>query len=240
MRFIIMHKTNAAWEAGAIPSPELIAHVGALLGELARAGRLHSGEGLRPSSTGARIRLAGGTRTLVQGPFAPGNELPHAFSIVRASSLDAAIDWASQHVGAADGEEIDIRPVTEPWDIGMQPSPPVVETRRFMVMRKATPATEAGDPSAVGRRRAVSEIIAASPVTHIVTETMRPSRRGRRYRNSRDGITVYDGPFIESKELLAGYVILTAESLDDVDCWARQYLAVVGTDEVDVRELVDD
>ena len=62
-RFIVMHKTNAHWEAGAIPSASLIARVGALLGELAQAGSLGGAEGLRPSSEGVRLRFSGGAST---------------------------------------------------------------------------------------------------------------------------------------------------------------------------------
>ena len=72
---------------------------------------------------------------------------------------------------------------------------------------------------------------------HLVTETMRPSKRGRRYKNSRNGISVFDGPFIETKELIAGYVIVSAPSLEDAGRWAAQYLDVVEADEVDLQEL---
>src|SRR6185503_15703750 len=96
MRFIIMHKTSPHWEAGAIPSPELIARVGALLGDLAVAGALVGGEGLRASSEGVRLTFSGGTHTIVKGPFQGANELPAGFSILRARSLDEAIDWATR------------------------------------------------------------------------------------------------------------------------------------------------
>ena len=76
MRFIIMHKTGAHWESGAIPGPELIARVGRLLGELAKAHVLLAGEGLRPSSEGVRLRFAAGARTVIHGPFEGDNELP--------------------------------------------------------------------------------------------------------------------------------------------------------------------
>ena len=70
-----------------------------------------------------------------------------------------------------------------------------------------------------------------------VTENIRPSRRGRRYRNSRDGVSVYDGPFIETKELIAGYVVVSAAALDDAGHWAVKYLHAVGAGEADLREL---
>jgi hypothetical protein len=237
MRFAITHKTNAHWESGARPGPDLIARVGALLGELAAAGALQGAEGLRASSEGVRLRFAGGTRTIIEGPFTGGHELPAGFSILRVPSIDEAIDWATQEANALGPEqvvEIDIRPVTEPWDIGLAPTPSGVPTRRYMVLRKATPATEAGVGSS--QPRAANDE-ATRPGVHLVTETMRSSGRGRRYVNSRNGVSMFDGPFVETKELLAGYIIVSAESLDEAGRWAARYLHVVGADEVDVREL---
>ena len=66
---------------------------------------------------------------------------------------------------------------------------------------------------------------------------MTPSRRGRRYSNTHDGKIFYDGPFAESKELIGGYVIVTADSLEDACKWVPSYMDTVGADEVDVREL---
>ena len=239
MRFIIMHKTDAHWESGANPSPELIARVGTLLGELARAGVLLAGEGLRASSQGVRLRFAAGTRTLIRGPFEGDHELPAGFSIVRSPSLEEAIEWATRQAHVLGDVEIDIRPVTEPWDIGMGAKPVDVTTRRFMVLRKATSLTEAGATPSSAQRTELARLIDETTRSgvHLVTETMRPSKRGRRYTNSRDGITVHDGPFTESKELIGGYVIVSAGSLEDAGRWAEQYIDVVEADEVDVREL---
>jgi hypothetical protein len=239
MRFIIMHKTNAQWESGAIPSPELIARVGTLLGQLSKAGALVSGEGLRASSEGVRLRFASGVRTIIRGPFEGDNELPGGFSILRTRSLEDAIEWATRQTQALGDAEIDIRPVTEPWDIGMSAAPADVSTRRYMVLRKATASTEAGEPLSSPRRAEFARLIAETTRggVHLVTETMRPSKRGRRYKNSSNGVSVFDGPFIETKELIAGYVIVSAASFEDAATWARQYLDVVGANEVDLREL---
>jgi hypothetical protein len=78
MRFVIMHKTNAHWESGAIPSPELIARVGTLLGELAKAGVLLGAEGLRASSEGVRLRFAVVSRRSLAGPQA---EAPYLIAV---------------------------------------------------------------------------------------------------------------------------------------------------------------
>lgn len=239
MRFIIMHKTSAHWEAGALPSPELIARVGALLGDLVKAGVFLGAEGLRASSEGVRLRFSGGTRTIVNGPFEGGNEPPAGFSILRARSLNEAVDWATRQASVLGDEEVDIRPVTEPWDIGMAPRPADVSTRRYMVLRKATAATESGAAPSAAQRTALSRLIEETTRSGelVLTESMRPSRRGRRYKNSVDGVSVFDGPFVETKELIAGYTIVAAESLDHVDPWARRYVVAVEADEVDVREL---
>ena len=74
-----------------------------------------------------------------------------------------------------------------------------------MVLRKATPATEAGAAPSAAQRTALSRLIDDATRTgmHLATETMRPSRRGRRLKNSRDGVVMIDGPFAETKELIA-------------------------------------
>ena len=135
--------------------------------------------------------------------------------------------------------ELDIRPVSEPWDIGITSKPADLDTCRYMVVRKASPSTEAGVELPGERRASLSRLIeeATRAGVHLATETIRPSARGRRYLNTSNGISVFDGPFVESKELLGGYVIVSAASIDDADRIARDYIAAVGPPEVDVLEL---
>lgn len=239
MRFVIMHRTIPHWEAGCLPTPELIARVGELMGRLKSAGALVGGEGLRPSSEGVRLTFSGGETTTVQGPFEGGNELPATFSIVRTESIDAAVDWAERQAKALGDGEADIRPVTELWDLGIMAKPAGTTTRRYMVLRKASPATEKGEAPSPDQRAAMARLIddTARTGVHLTTETMRPSARGRRYKNAEGGLSVIDGPFTETKELLGGYVIVNVDSLDAACGWAEQYIEMVGTKEVDVREL---
>jgi hypothetical protein len=239
VRFIIMHKTNARWEAGAKPDEALVARVGSMLGGLAKAGVLIAGEGLRPSSEGVRLRFAGGERTIVPGPFARGNELPAGFSILRASSLYEVIEWATRQAAITDDVEIDIRPVTEPWDIGLAQRPAEITTRRYMILRKATAATEAGESPLPAARAQLARLIDESTRigAHVATETIRPSKLGRRCTNTKDGVSFFDGPFVETKELIAGYVIVDAASMDAASRLAARYIEAVGAEEVDVREL---
>ena len=182
MRFIIMHRTNAHWESGVSPSPELVARVRGLLEQIAKAGALEAGEGLRASAEGVRVQFAGGKQTVTKGPYGPsGAELPAAFTIVNARSIDEAVDWASRQANVLGDGDVDIRPVTEPWDIGMGPKPADLATRRYMVLRKATAATEAGVPLTATQRAAMKQLVDDSTRagTHLVTESMRPADSSR-------------------------------------------------------------
>lgn len=234
-----MHRTNAHWEGGAVPEPDLIARVGTLLQRMATTGTLGGAEGLRPSSEGVRLNFASGACTIIPGPFEGTGDLPAGFTIIRAQTLDDAIEWATRQQAVLEDVEVDIRPVTEPWDIGLAEPPAGVSTRRYMILRKSTPSTETGETPTTSQRSALARVIAEATNRgiHVATEGMRPSRRGRRYKNSRDGLTVYDGPFAETKELIGGYVIVSCGSVEDADRWAREYIRAVDADEVDLREL---
>ena len=239
MRFIIFHKTNARWEAGEVPGQTLIADVGALIGELKQAGILRAGDGLRASSLGARLRFSGGEVTVAPGPFAGRDKMPAGFDVIRAATLEEAVAWASE-IGRALGDgEIDVRPVTEPWDIGLGSKPAGVTSRRFMALRKATPETESDQGPPPRKREALRRLQAAKGAELLASEAMRPSARGRRCKNTVGGIAFTDGPFAESKELIAGFVIIEVASLDEASRWGARYLASVHSDEADVLELED-
>jgi len=239
MRYIIIHKTNPHWESGAVPSKELIARVGALIGEMAKSKVFVAGEGLRASSEGVRLRFSGGARTITKGPFRGENELPAGFAILRTGSLDEAVEWATRQAATLGDVEMDIRPINEPWDVGICEAPSDLTKRRWMVLRKATAATESGESPSASQRAAMSRLVDESTRSgvHVASESLRPSARGRRYKNSAEGRRVIDGPFTETKELIAGYCIVNAESLEEACRWAEKYIDVVETDEVDVREL---
>jgi hypothetical protein len=239
-RYIMMHKTNAHYEAGGSPTPELIAKVGTMVVDLIAKNAMLAGEGLRSSAEGVRVTFAGGARTVVPGPFVPGtNELPAGFSIVRTASIDEAVDFAAEQAKILGDVEMDIRPVTEPWDIGMAERPAAIDTRRYMVLRKATRETEAGTPPTAAQKTRLTHLIedATRRGVHLATETLKPSRRGRRITNTRNGVVMVDGPFAETKELIGGYVVVLAESLDEVTGWAENYIRAADTDEIDIREL---
>jgi hypothetical protein len=237
MRFIVMHKTNAHWETGAPPSRALVERVGAMIGELQQAGVFLDGAGLRPTSEGVRLGFSRGARTIQRGPFAGDHELLEGFTTVQAQSLDDAIAAATRQAAVVDAAETDIRPVTEPWDIGLASEPADATARRYMLLRKATPQSEREGISSSQRAELVRVVDAGTRAEHLVTETMRPSARGRRYRNSTGGVTYVDGPFTETKEMIGGYILVSGVSLDEMDSYVRRYMEIVDTGEVDVREL---
>ena len=239
-RYIMMHKTNAHYEGGGGPSPELVAQIGTMIVDLMATNSMLGGEGLRPSSEGVRLTFAGGKRTVTPGPFVPGtNELPAGFSILRTATIDEAVDFATAQAAILGDVEMDIRPVTEPWDIGMAQAPAKIETRRYMVLRKATPATEAGTAPSADQRTRLARLIddATRAGVHLASESLKPSRRGRRLTNTRNGVLMVDGPFAETKELIGGYVVVLATSIDEVTGWADRYIRIADTDEIDIREL---
>ena len=123
MRFLIMHKSNEANEAGVPPTPELIEEMGKFMEEASRAGVLLAAEGVHPSSKGARLEFSGGRRTVTDGPFAEAKELIAGFAIVQVGSKDEAIDWATRFAAVIGDVEIEVRQVVELSDFAGNASP---------------------------------------------------------------------------------------------------------------------
>jgi hypothetical protein len=119
MRCMILVKANADSEAGVMPSPELLTEMGRFNEELVNAGIMLAGEGLHPSSKGARVRFSGDRRTVVDGPFAETKELVAGFWIWKVKDLQEAIEWVKRCPNPT-GEEsvIEIRPIFEDEDFG--------------------------------------------------------------------------------------------------------------------------
>ena len=96
MRFMVMIKANADTEAGAMPSEQLLAEMGRFNEELVKAGVMLAGEGLQPSSKGARITFSGNKRTVVDGPFAESKELIAGYWVWQVRSKEEAIEWVKR------------------------------------------------------------------------------------------------------------------------------------------------
>ena len=124
MRFMVLVKATPDSEAGIMPGENLLAEMGKFNEELVKAGVMQAGEGLHPSSRGARVRFSGRNRTVVDGPFAETKELVAGFWIWQCASLQEAIEWVKRCPNPMPGDsEIEIRPIFEPEDFGAALTP---------------------------------------------------------------------------------------------------------------------
>src|SRR6266498_3835135 len=111
MRFMVIVKADKQSEAGVLPSEELLTRMGKFNEELVKAGVMLAGEGLHPSSKGARVRFSGGKRTVIDGPFTEAKELVAGFWLWQVKSKEEAIEWLKR--APFDHTEVEIRQVYE-------------------------------------------------------------------------------------------------------------------------------
>ena len=120
MRFLVMVKATPNSEAGVMPEPEMFEAMGRYNEELVKAGIMKAGEGLHPSSKGARVHFSGAKRTVIDGPFAETKELVAGFWLWECKSLQEAIEWVKKCPNPMPGEDsdIEIRRIYEAEDFG--------------------------------------------------------------------------------------------------------------------------
>jgi hypothetical protein len=125
MRVMVMVKATSNSEAGLMPGEELQAAMGQFNQELVRAGILLAGEVLQPSSQGKRVRLSGGKRLVIEGPFAQTRELVAGYWVWQVKSMQEALEWVRRCPDPMPGEdaEIEIRPVFHGEDFVKAPAP---------------------------------------------------------------------------------------------------------------------
>jgi hypothetical protein len=121
MRFMVIVKADRNSEAGVMPSEQLLTDMGNFNQELADAGVMLAGEGLQPSSKGARVRFSGGKKTVIDGPFAETKELVAGFWLWQCKSLQEAIEWLKR--APFEETEVEIRQVFEAADFGDEFTP---------------------------------------------------------------------------------------------------------------------
>ncbi len=131
MRFMLIVKASKDSEAGIMPRSELLTAMGKYNEELVKAGVLLAGEGLQPSSRGARVNFSGELRSVRKGPFAEASELVAGFWLIQAKSLDEAIAWVKRCPNPHnDDSHIEIRQVFEAEDFGDEFSPELREQEK--------------------------------------------------------------------------------------------------------------
>jgi hypothetical protein len=138
---MVMVRADKNSEAGAMPSQELLTAMGKFNEELVNAGVMLAGEGLHPSSKGARVRFVGKSRTVIDGPFAETQELIAGYWLWKVNSLQEAIEWVKRCPNPLEGEsEIEIRQVFEAEDFGAEFTPELREQEERLRAQTAAQA----------------------------------------------------------------------------------------------------
>jgi hypothetical protein len=243
MRFMMLVRSTKNYEAGIWPDTKLEAELAKYTEELVKAGVRLDGARLQPSSQGARVRYAKGKCTVLDGPFTETKELIAGFSMIEVKSLEEAIEWAKR-IPFPDGE-VEVRPLFELTDFPVDPAeqsgdrrdkecsfaPPQPRrpgTIRYMGILKGDKNTEAGimpNEKFLAAMGAFTEEAVKAGV-FLSGEGLQPSSKGARIRYSGSKRTVTDGPFIETKELIAGYAILQFTSKAEAIEWTKRFVEV--------------
>jgi hypothetical protein len=133
MRFMVLVKADKNTEAGVMPSEKLLTEMTRYNEELAKAGVLLAGEGLHPSSKGARVKFSGAKRTVIDGPFKETKDLVCGFWMFQVKSKEEALEWVKRCPNPVEGEtEIEIRQVFEAEDFGPELTPELREAEQRM------------------------------------------------------------------------------------------------------------
>jgi len=244
MRYLMMVKASKDSEAGALPDERVLSETGRYNEQLVKAGALLAAEGLQASSKGARVHCANGKVMVTDGPFPEAKELIAGFWLIQAKSREEAVEWA-RRVPFQEGQ-VEVRPLFELTDFPVDPAekadgwrekeeqfraaPPARKpgAMRFMGLLKADKDTE-GDVLPDERLLAAMGAFMEEGVRAGVIlsgEGLQSSGKGFRVRYSGSKRTVIDGPFAETKELIAGYAIIQAMSRVDAIEWTKRFVQV--------------
>jgi hypothetical protein len=250
MRFMMIVKSDETSESGAMPTPKELDDMNRFNDEMTKAGVMLSGEGLHASSKGARLRCekATGKVTVIDGPFAEAKELVAGFWLIQTKSKAEAVEWAKKI--PFQGGEVEIRPLYDLEDFPADPNQgkpenwreqeqemrrtqPVQTSRgkkkmRFLGFVKGAADSESGvmpDTAALEKMGAFVQEAAKAGVL-LGGEGLKPTKDGVKVRFDGKKRTVLDGPFTESKEIVAGYSILAVDSKEEALEWSKRFVQI--------------
>lgn len=240
MRFMVMHKMTEEMEKGLPPDPAIIEGVGKLVEKGVKDKVFVSGEGLKPSSERVHIAYKNGKRTITDGPFTEAKELVAGFALMRVRSKEEAISWCDRFAAVMGDVELFMGPVVEPWDIGLAPKPenPPLRVLSMHKMDERAENDTPPDPKHMAKMGALIEEMTKAGVLE-ATGGLASTKKGARVRFAGGKRTVIDGPFTESKELIAGYAILDLPSKAAAIEWAVRFGEIVKVNEVEVRQTAE-
>lgn len=135
MRFMVIVKASKSSEAGSLPDEKILTAMGKFNEDLVKAGVMLAGEGLHPSSKGARVKFVGGKKIVSDGPFAETKELVGGFWIWQVKSKEEALEWVKRCPNPSPGEEgeIEIRQIFDAADLGEGFTPELQEKERKLI-----------------------------------------------------------------------------------------------------------
>jgi hypothetical protein len=244
MRFMLLVKSTKNYDAGIWADEKKSAELAKWHEEAAKAGVHLASDRLQPSSQGFRVRYADGKCTVTDGPFAETKELIAGYCMIQAKSLADAVDWARRI--PFEDDEVEVRPLYELSDFPVDqsekpcgwrdqeeamraaPVPRRPGTTRFMGLLKADVDTEAGvlpDPKCIEAMGAFMEE-GVKAGAFLAGEGLKPSSTSARVRYLGKERMVTDGPFAETKELVAGYAVLQYASKAEAIEWTKRFVQV--------------
>jgi hypothetical protein len=268
MRVMMLLKGNAESEAGGVPDQKLLTDMGNYNEAMVNAGVALGGEGLHPTSQGAKVRIVKGKTIVVDGPFAEAKEVIAGFFLLQTKSLQEAIEWAKRIPGDDSGDEgeLELRPLYETEDFPVDPqeqpggwrdqelelrakpkAPGPEHGQRYISFLKADEFTEAKlEPNEKVLAEMGALIQEMSEKNVLITgEGLKPSSDSVKIKLSKNKRVVVDGPFTEAKEIVAGYTVYRAKTKAEAIEWARRWLQihVEGTGaeagEIEVRRVFE-
>lgn len=235
MRFMVMHKMTEALE-NQVVDPEVLAGVDKLINEGAAQNVFLSGAGLKPTAQRTHVVYRRGRRTATRGPFADARELVGGFALMRVRDEAEALRWCDRLAAIAGDVELFLGPVVELWDLGLAPRPEHPPLRVLSLMRAMRDDDAPPDAAQAQKMGALIAEMTAAGVLE-ATGGLASTKRGARIRFDGGKPRVIDGPFAESKELVAGYAVLELPSKAAAIEWGVRFGAITKVNEVDVREM---
>ncbi len=271
MRFMLLLKGDERAEAGVLPDSQLVEAMGKFNDEMQQAEVLIAATGLHPSAKGTRLRLVNEQLSITDGPFTETKELLAGFWVIQTPSKEAAIEWAKRcpfeadvTALASDAEgEIEVRQIFELDDFPVNPDesgwreseaaareqsqaapPAVTKTRQYMMNMMADDDSEAGVLPSEQLLTEMGSLMAEMASTGVLLagEGLQSSAKGAKVKFAAGKRTVIDGPFAETKELVAGYSLIQVDSKEEAIAWARRCIMVdapgrQGQSTIELREI---
>lgn len=245
MQFLILRRADLRTEQGVAPGADLRAAMDGYRRQLTDAGVMRDGASLMPSAQGVRLTLGDGDPVVSRGPFPEIGELVAGISVFEAESREQAIEWIKRWPAQdGDGElTIEIRESGCPDGCAeIRPSPTAAGGACYIVLLRSNAKLEAELPVAQEKlaRLDASNAAEAAKGVLLSADGLRSSARAARVHFKAGKVSVLDGPFTEIKELIAGYWLIRAGSLDEAIEWAKRNPYPTGPRvDVEIRPLYD-